>query len=163
MHLTKAATAAILTIALAAPAIADEPAPADLAQLKSLAAALDRAWDAGDAPGLAGLFTSDGSFVIFPEKPARGKAAIQGYFRSFFAQRQGKLRHVWSLDGADMLSPGTALVDGRVRIEAQMPDGSWRLVRYFVNHSIAVRKGGAWRLAHLRAHVMPLADAQPAS
>lgn len=157
------AVAAFAVASAASTADAREPTADELGQLRSVAAALDREWDAGNAAGLADLFTTDSSFVIFPEEPAHGKAALQAYFNAFFTQRQGKLRHIWSLDGADMLTPTTALVDGRVRIEAQMPDGSWRLVRYFVNHSIAVNEGRTWRLAHLRAHVMPNADAPPSS
>lgn len=138
---------------------AREPSAAERAQLKALADATDVIWNAGDAVKLAEAYTSDSSLVLFPRTVIKGQDGIKQYFTRSFAQRPPKMRHVTRMGEVEMLNDELALVDGHVRLEQQQDDGSWKLIRYFVNHSVVARqKDGKWLLRNVRAHVKPDAD-----
>lgn len=154
-----AASLAVLAVAYAAPSLATPPSADDRAALVAVAAAADARWNAADAIGLADAFTDDATLVLYPNARASGRDAIRDYFARAFERRPAKLRHVTTLGEITMLTPDVALADGHVRLERQQDDGSWVLVRYFVNHNVAVREAAGWKLDAVRAHVKPDAEA----
>ena len=142
---------------VAAPATAAAPAEPDMAALGQLAAAADQAWDAADADRMAAAYDAGGTLKLAGGSEIRGREAIRAYFRENFARRTGTLRHVTTVEAADLIRPDLALSDATVRVERQRPDGSWELMRSFRNLSLAVRGPGGWRLRAVRAQ--PVANA----
>ena len=136
---------------LAAPALAEVPSPAEQAALKALAAAADAAWNAKDVERMTAAYTDNGSLRLGGTPAIEGREAIRAQFRSAFAARQGTLRHITSVDRAELIRPDLALSDAGVRIEQQQADGSWTLVRAFRNVSIAAKGPQGWRLQTVRA------------
>lgn len=153
------AVLAVLAVAYATPSLATPPSAEDRAALVAVAASADARWNDADATGLAESFTDDATLVLYPAARAVGRNAIRDYFARAFERRPGRLRHVTTLGEITMLTPDVALADGHVRLERQQDDGRWVLVRYFVNHNVAVREGTGWKLDAVRAHVKPDADA----
>jgi uncharacterized protein (TIGR02246 family) len=137
---------AFATAADAAPPRADERA-----SLLAVAAAADAAWDAGDAVGIADVYTPDATFVLGPGHEVAGREAIRAWFRGYFAERPAGQRLVTRIERINMLQPGMALVDGRVRVEQLQPDGTWAPLREYVNYSLALRDRDRWRLHEVRA------------
>jgi hypothetical protein len=45
--------------------------------------------------------------------------------------------------------------EGGVRVEQLQADGSWKLMRTFRNVSVSRREGNAWKLASVRAFLVP--------
>jgi len=140
--------------ALALPAHAAPPSPADGVALRLLAVSADEAWDARDADRMAAYYAPDASLLVgSTEAPqVHGREAVRAYYAKSFGGRVGTLRHVSDVKGTDMLTPDLALSDVAVRVEERQADGSWKLVRRFDNVSLAVRQGGGWMLKAVRAY-----------
>lgn len=145
------AAVAALIGAFATAAVAAPPRSDERAGLLAVAVAADAAWDAGDAVGIADVYTADATFVLAPERTIAGREAIRTWFRGYFAERPAGQRLVTRVERINMLQPGMALVDGRVRVEQLQPDGTWAPVREYVNYSLAVRDRDRWRLHEVRA------------
>lgn len=79
---------AFLVLALAPPVVAQEPAaepPPSVELPDDLARVLrdyEREWAAGNAAGLAALFTEDGFALPSGRHPVRGREAIAGHYRN---------------------------------------------------------------------------------
>ena len=141
-----------LMIATAGPLEAMPVSDLDRAALERLAAANDAAWNAKDVAAMAGQYTAHGSVRVSPASPTvEGSAAVSNFFGQAFGRRQGRFRHITTLDHLDEIAPGMAMADAAVRVEQQQPDGSWVLVRSFRNVSLVIREGGQWKLRAVRA------------
>jgi uncharacterized protein (TIGR02246 family) len=87
---------AVLSVVLAAACQQAPPeqkaaAPADPAPINALRDQFTAAYNSADAAALANLYTED-AIVMPPHQPAvEGKAAIQGWFQTFFSQNTAKL------------------------------------------------------------------------
>lgn len=154
---TRFAAVAALVCALAASAAAAPPRADERESLLAVAAATDAAWSAGDSIGIADAYTPDATFVLGAEREIAGRDAIRAWFREYFADRPAGQRLVTHVERINMLQPGLALVDGRVRVEQREPDGSWVAVREYVNYSVLVRDRDRWRLHEVRAVQAPAA------
>jgi uncharacterized protein (TIGR02246 family) len=148
-----------LFAALAAAPAALQAAPAgpeDRAALERLAAAADLAWNRRDAAAMSGFYAADANLRLGGmADPVTGREAVRAYFERAFAARAGEMRHITVVDDIDVPRPGMAVSDATVRVEQRAADGSWRLVRSFANTSVAIREQGAWKLAAVRAHLLP--------
>lgn len=135
-----------------APAVAAPLGDSDKTALEQLAATNDAAWGSKDVATMSGQYASDGTVRVSPQAPViSGKASVAKFFSEAFARREGVHRHITNLDHIELLTPDMALADASVRVERQLPDGSWSLVRTFRNLSVAVREAGGWKLRSVRA------------
>lgn len=139
----------------AAPAFAQAPPAADQAALTALAAEADAAWNVKDADRMAANYADTGTLRLSGGQAIVGREAIRTVFKSNFAARQGVLRHITTIDRAELVDPDLALSDAAVRIEQQGADGQWKLVRSFRNVTLARREAGQWKLAAVRAIMVP--------
>jgi len=138
----------------AAPAAAPDADTLD--RFRALAARGDAVWDAGDAPGMADLYTADADLRLGGmDGSVKGRSAVRDYFTQSFAKRPADLRHVTRITHAEMVGPDMAFVDNDVRLEQKGPDGAWTLLRSFKNYSLVVRDGDGWKLRAVRAVVVP--------
>jgi uncharacterized protein (TIGR02246 family) len=138
-----------------APALAQPVGPADQAALQALADEADAAWNLKDAARMAAAYTDNASLRLAAGPAIAGREAIRTVFTRNFAARQGTMRHVTSVDRAELIEPNLAFTDAGVRVEQQQPDGSWTLMRSFRNVSVARREAGAWKLQSVRAFLIP--------
>lgn len=167
MHFAaKLAAVAALAVASAfaptATAVAAPPRAEERTSLLAVADAADAAWDAGDAIGIADVYTNDATFVLGTGREVTGREAIRQWFREYFAGRPAGRRLVTHVDRISMLQPGIALLDGRVRVEERREDGTWVVVREYANYCVAVRDADRWRLHEVRA-IPAVTDARFAS
>ena len=151
----KRLTVAIALFAAPASALAQPPGPADQAALAALAGEADAAWNAKDAARMAAAYAEDGDLRLGDGPAIEGRNNIAAQFRSAFAARQATMRHVTTVDHADLIGPDLAVSDAGVRVEQRQADGSWTLVRAFRNVSVAVRERDGWRLRTVRAFPLP--------
>ncbi|HYF23547.1 MAG TPA: SgcJ/EcaC family oxidoreductase [Caulobacteraceae bacterium] len=156
--------AALTAAAVVATAPAYAQSQADREALRALAAEADRAWNVKDADAMAALYAQDASLLFVPRyAKVEGRDAIRAQFQTAFAGRQGNMRHVTTVGDLVFSGPDAVFSDSYVRVEQVNPDGTATLVRWFVNHSLAVRgEDGVWRLKAVRAHQRPLEEARPA-
>lgn len=146
----------ILALALlAAPALAQQPSPADRAALDALAAEADAAWNEKNAARIAAVYTEGASLRLSGGAAIEGREAIRSNFDRNFAARHGTMRHITQVDRAELIGPHLALSDAGVRVEQLQADGSWKLMRTFRNVSLARREGKTWKLHLVRAFVVP--------
>jgi uncharacterized protein (TIGR02246 family) len=153
----------LLAAMLPASALAAPAAPQDRAALQALADSGDAAWNARDVDGMIRNFAAEGNLRLGGmAAPVQGTEALRAFFTQGFAARTGELRHVTSIDHVDIARPGLAVADGRVLIQRRLSDGVGETVREFANTTVAIRKGGTWKLAAIRGYPVDKPPAQAA-
>jgi uncharacterized protein (TIGR02246 family) len=139
--LTTAAVAA-QTAKVAMPAKASST---DEEAIRLLADAFAKAYNAGDAKAVAGLFVADGEIVNQARESRQGQGAIERAFNEFF-RTHPKAQIAVSIESVRLLSPTTAVEDGVSTVKA--PSGrTIERNRYMVVHA---KQNGAWKMATAR-------------
>jgi uncharacterized protein (TIGR02246 family) len=154
--LLAAATALMPEAANASP-----PSDGDRVALIQLAAQLDAVWDSGDPAAVSALYDVDGSVRMDGRPIVQGRDAVQAYFVETMGRRPAGVRHVTRVENIDMLSPDLALVDTRVSIERDGPQGRREVLAQFHNQTLSLRQADGWRFRAVRAQRM--ATQAPAS
>lgn len=136
-----------LAVALG-PAIAgaDDPS-ADEEAIRAVAAAFNRAMDAGDAKLAAGAWTEDGILVTPSGRSAKGRAEIEKAIAAAEAGPMKGVTHKGALRSFHFIRPDVAVVDGEV--EASGP--SFPTLTATVT-DILVKRDGKWFLSDVRAY-----------
>lgn len=148
----------LLSAALLLPAgaLAAPVGTEDRIALESLARSADDAWNRRDAAAMSLHYSEDSNLLLGGmAEPVRGRGGIKSYFERAFAARTGDLRHRTLIAHIEVPQPGLAVSDARVLVESRGADGSWTIVREFTNTGVAVRGKDGWKLAAVRAQVVP--------
>jgi uncharacterized protein (TIGR02246 family) len=124
---------------LSAPHAADDQA------IRQTAAAVSKAYNAGDAKAIAAMFTQDAVIVDEDENNSQGRDAIEGIFADIFKEHP-KAHMDISIESILFPSPLMAIEEGRstVLLEADEPP---QTSRYTVIH---VKQDGKWLMASAR-------------
>ncbi len=142
-----AAVVLLAATAFAQPAAgAQAPAPAEVRYAdddKSLRAQADqyvKAFAAGDAAAIAGMWTADGTYIGEDGVAVRGRGAIQKFFTDFFAVNGGQPLQV-TIESIRFPAPNVAIEEGVGRLlRAPSPSVA---SRYTVVH---LKDRGQWRM-----------------
>jgi uncharacterized protein (TIGR02246 family) len=140
---------AAFAAACAAPAAPDTTAE-DTAAINALRSAWMTAYNAGDAAGLAALYTENASVMNAGEATVTGRAAIQAYYEGMFAQMTGTsdvrssamaVSGAWAYDSGEYSGAMTPKAGGDamnragryVVILQKDAAGTWHLARAITN------------------------------
>lgn len=117
----------------------------DLASIRRASEEFVAAFNRGDAPAVAALWTEDGDYTDESGRAFAGRAAIEQEYAGFFAAYSGvKIRIV--IDSLRLLSHGAAIEDGRAIIEPA-PAGAPATGKYTAVH---VKVNGKWLMSTVR-------------
>lgn len=142
-------------------AFADEPPAADRAAVEAVVAEFARTFDAGDARGLAALFTEGARIETEGSTPIEGREAIAGRFAEIFAAEPGakivlKTECLRFLGADAAVEEGSAAITTPPHSEGEAPD----VDRY--KYTVAyVRKDGRWLQDSIHDYPEPEADESP--
>ncbi len=155
MRLTRlsAIIAAVLLAFAPMPATAQtacDTVGADVAAIKEVSVAIDRAFTAGDAAALAALVTEDAIWMP-PEEPAiSGRAGVEARYNDLFAELHGQFTSVaHSLEVIEVRVCGDwAMARGRYRLELRLPTVPRPIVITGKNvHTYLRQPNGSWLIA----------------
>ncbi len=104
--------------------------------------AFTQAFQKGDAPALAGLFTEEGEAIDAEGGTLKGRAAIEDHYRGRLSESSGDRLEV-TVESISFLSPDLARVTGQTRLRSS--NESVPLLGRFT--SIFTRREGRWLLA----------------
>jgi uncharacterized protein (TIGR02246 family) len=130
-----------LPVAIAAPA----GDPADLIQIAAVGEAYVKAFEKGDAKAIAAFWTPDGDYVEQTGKVFKGREAIEGAFKPFFAANKGASLRIDS-ESISFPGDGVAIEDGSTSVI--FADGTLPARGQFTN--VFVKQDGKWLLASVR-------------
>ena len=117
----------------------------DMVAIRQAAADFAKAFDRGDAKGVAAHWTEDGEYIDENGQAYRGRAVIQKEYETFFAQNPGTKIEL-TVDAIRRLSADTAIEDGRA-VAAPAPAGAPGISKYTAVH---VKVDGKWLMASVR-------------
>jgi uncharacterized protein (TIGR02246 family) len=126
-----------------AAASAGAPSRADEQAVRQTADAACKAFNAGDAKGLAALFTMDGEIIDTKGNKFRGRARVEQDFAQLFALSPGSQMDI-SIDSIRFLSPTVALEEGSSTV-TDPRDHSTDRSRYRAIH--VKQANGQWLMA----------------
>ncbi len=107
--------------------------------------AVEKSYNAGDAKGLAALFTEDAELVDADGNVTHGREAIEELFGTLFEARPGAKMSI-EVESIRSIGPGLLVEDGTT-IVTTAPDETPDRSRYTVVH---VKQNGQWRMASAR-------------
>jgi len=105
----------------APPPAAEAPSP-DEAAIRGVVAEFVRAYNAGDAPALAALFTDEAQIKVEDGETVTGRAAIQERFAERFQLAPGATLAIQT-ESLRMLGPGAAIEEGVATVTTPAEDG----------------------------------------
>jgi uncharacterized protein (TIGR02246 family) len=130
------------------------PAPADKQPIIELHAAVDAAWNAGDANAFAALWTEDGTVTSPLGQLTEGRPAIRTDEAAQLAGPMKGTRHKLTVSRVYRPTPDVAVADGEAQISG-FHDASGKiqppLTAKFT--SVCIERQGQWRISHLRSYV----------
>lgn len=121
--------------------------PADKAAAPTQAAleTLAKAFNAGDAKGVAACFTADAEMIDDEGQGVMGRAALEKVFADFFTKNPGAKLHVQP-ETPRQVAPTLIMEDGTSTVT--LADGKTQTVRRYA--MAYVKQDGGWLLASLR-------------
>jgi len=125
---------------------------ADEAAIRANIALFVKAYNAGDAKAVAGLFTPDGKAVDKEGNEAEGREAVAKTFAELFAARPNKHLEVF-VDSIKFIGADLAMEAGTTK-ETPAPNEPPEYDRYTVLH---VKRDGKWQMALARDEEGPAA------
>jgi uncharacterized protein (TIGR02246 family) len=127
----------------------------DESALKTLVAEFTKAFNAGDARKLAGLFTSNARVVTLSGQASEGKEAIEGLFATSFRDNPGQTIVV-KPDHVRFLGPDAAIEEGIATIDSPGSADESRPgpepTRYLTTY---VKQDGKWLQDSIRDYILP--------
>jgi uncharacterized protein (TIGR02246 family) len=156
----RTAFAAVFTLALTLPALAQAPAAigGDEAAIRNVIQQQDDARNTGNWKALSALFTDDGDQLTSAGEWRKGHAEIEkGVAQTMSATYKGG-KYVTKIDKVRMVAPNVAIADGAFEIQNIAGGGA----RHGQSAYVMVRSGDRWRIAATRAMVKAPAGATPA-
>jgi uncharacterized protein (TIGR02246 family) len=126
-------------------AVAGNPSDAELDAIRKGSLAFADAFNRQDAKAIASMWTVDGEYIDEAGNQFQGRVAIEKEYADFFEKGQ-KAKLTVMIDSLRILSPTTAIEDGRTLIEAT-PAGTPSSAAYVAVHS---KVDGKWLMASVR-------------
>ena len=126
----------------------------DQLAIRALEEAYDSAWNAGDVTSLVAAFTPDAVVVNPMGKRAQGQAEIGRVLEAFLSGPANGSRHKSVVLGIDFITDDVALVDGEATLDGMIANDESMaapLVHRFSD--LVVKRGGAWKVAQVRAYI----------
>jgi uncharacterized protein (TIGR02246 family) len=118
--------------------------PADEAALRAVVAEFVRAFNAGDAATLAGLFTEAAEVVTVSGQRIEGRAAIEKQFGTAFAENPGQTIEV-KTEAVRFLGPEVAVEDGTATTTGGQATGDVKPAPEITRYTAAyVKREGKW-------------------
>jgi uncharacterized protein (TIGR02246 family) len=122
-----------------------KPDPKEGAAIQKLAESFIKAFESGDARGVAACWTEDGTYGDLGGQQLKGRAAIEKAFREFFSTNRGLKVQIIS-ESLQFITPDVALEEGVS--EVFPPDGGLPSRARFRN--VLVKKNGEWLLSSVK-------------
>jgi uncharacterized protein (TIGR02246 family) len=130
---------------------APPPAPASSGQapddsvIRQVVAAFTKAYNAGDAKGVAGLFIVDGEQIDGEGQRVQGRKAIEDVFAAIF-KAHPKAHIDVAIESIRFLGPALAVEEGTSTVKYD-PDGHEEAGRYSITY---VKQDGRWQAVSVR-------------
>jgi uncharacterized protein (TIGR02246 family) len=120
------------------------------------------AWNAGDAHGIAELYTTDADYTGYGSVMTRGRADIETRYSSLLAGAFAGTQLAMEMSSLRFIKPDVAIVDGSLDLTTHAPDGTPQVSKgLFI--AIVVDDGGQWRFTTFWSKRLQLASPQAAS
>ncbi len=142
----------IIVAAAAAPALAAEPAGAEMA-IQKLWAEFSNAWARGDAAARASLWAEDGSLINPFGVAAHGRVELQKVFEQEDAGFAKGTTNTLSDFSFRFLTPAIAAVDATGEVKGIRAADGTQMPAFTIHvFSIAVKTGGKWLIKDARPY-----------
>lgn len=134
----------------AGPVAGAAQAPADAAGLPEYVEAYRNAWNRHNATAVAAFFGEDADLVMGNLPAARGRGAIEAWWRRYFERQEPERRLTLVLESAHFVAADVAVVDvatttgGRDRLGLELP------TRRFRGTWVLRRQDGPWLISAMR-------------
>jgi uncharacterized protein (TIGR02246 family) len=140
----------VVLLLFAGGAFAEEPAGAATPEgepaIRELNKAFVKAFNAGDAKGIAALFTEGAQILeVGDDPPIRGREAIEARFKTLFEEQNG-ISIALKLDRVDALDPNLIVEQESVTLTLPGDPQEIELSRDSVTY---LRANGTWRIARI--------------
>jgi uncharacterized protein (TIGR02246 family) len=140
---------ALIALALAFPAMAQEQTASDAEKASKMSAdAYVAAFNKGDAKALAAMYAEDAQYTSDEGTTVIGRPAVLNALTKFFEKSKGAQLSV-KVESARFLTPDVLIEKGLATIGDET-------TRYVCNY---VKKGGAWLISELNETTLPPVDA----
>jgi uncharacterized protein (TIGR02246 family) len=102
------------------------------------------AWNAGDAHGIADLYTTDADYTGYGSVMTRGRADIEKRYSELLAGVFAGTQVEVDVSSLRFIKPDVAIVDGSLNLTANAPDGTPQVSKgLFI--AIMTQDGDQWR------------------
>jgi uncharacterized protein (TIGR02246 family) len=120
--------------------------------VRALEAAYDEAWNRGDVDALLACITNDALVVDPLGRVSRGRDEIRNLLAPLIGPTGGDSTHRSEIVRVELVTPDTAVVDGRAHIEGLvLVPGETASDRFHRFTDVVVRCEGQWKIAQIRA------------
>ena len=142
---------AVLFLAVVTSPVCAQTPDSDEAQVRNLIPAFTAAWGRADAQSLAGLFAPDGDLMIPTGNVFSGRAAIDAFYSSVFAEGYRGSKGTGEIARLRFLQPDVVVGDGTWSIiGAHDKQGREAAPERGVFTVVAVKHGDKWQISALR-------------
>ena len=120
--------------------------------VRALERAYDEAWTSGDLARLLSFFVPEAVIVTPYGDVLKGISDIEEGLRAVMSQ-PSRGRHTSTINAVRFVTAEVAIVEGRAVLdtdEGQATEENHPLLHSFSD--VVVKRGGAWRIAHVRAY-----------
>jgi uncharacterized protein (TIGR02246 family) len=125
----------------------------DVADIVAVGTAIDAAWDARDAAGMAAHFSEDVDMrVLGATGERRIRGGMEADYKAFFPKVGPAIRHRTVTDELHPLTADLVAVDARAWVERLLPDGTRQTVYAYASSSLLERTPGGWKVRLARTH-----------
>lgn len=135
---------AVGVAAAVASGTASAQAAADLAGVREYVKTYQTTWNTHDAAALAASFAEDADMVFGNMPAARGRGAIEAWWRTYFERQEPERRATFDVTSARILAPDVALVNLTSTTGGVGADGAALLERDARGTWLVRRHGGTW-------------------
>jgi len=138
-------SAAVVGFLFAQPGDAPTKRPGEVAAIKMAGLSFVKAYETGDAKGMAAHWTEEGEYFSDDGTTIRGRENIEKEYAKLFAKERGTVKAEIEVTSVRFPSKDSAIEEGyfKVRVGKESPTVS----KYTVMH---VREGGKWLMAIVR-------------
>ncbi|MEJ2679771.1 MAG: nuclear transport factor 2 family protein [Gemmatimonadota bacterium] len=122
----------------------------DSVAIRALVEAYRVTWNEHDLSALATFFTQDADMIMGSDSVADGRAAIQGWWRDYFARQEPERRLAIDVRALRLITPAVAVLNAVTTTQGRNAQGEALNSRKARGTWVVVREGDTWRISAMR-------------
>jgi uncharacterized protein (TIGR02246 family) len=144
---TMVAASALIT---GLPGVMAAQTPGDSVAVRAFVDAYRTTWSEHDPSALATFFAQDADMIMGSDPVASGRAAIQGWWRDYFAKQEPERRLAIDIHRMRLVTPAVAVLNVATTTEGRNAQGEALSSRKARGTWVVVREGDTWRISAMR-------------